>query len=78
MNYYEDPGNTAARGSNGAERSKWRDAYVDPELVDRPGYRVSDVATKVGSMMTLESYDLQRTVALKFPENVVHLADGTE
>lgn len=36
MNFAEQPTNTAARGSNGAERSRWRDEGVDPGLVADP------------------------------------------
>ncbi len=36
MYFYENPTNTAARASNGLERSRWRDEGVDPELVADP------------------------------------------
>lgn len=36
MNFYEKPANTAARGSNNAERSRWRNDGVDPELLADP------------------------------------------
>lgn len=36
MYFAEQPTNTAARASNGAERSRWRDEGVDPELTADP------------------------------------------
>lgn len=33
MNYYEQPGNVAARRSNAAVRNKWRRDSVDPEFL---------------------------------------------
>ena len=36
MNLSEKPTNTAARYSNGPERSRWRNEGVDPELVGNP------------------------------------------